>query len=130
MRLSTLLLLLAACGEPEPPPTPDPLGPPAGMDELEWGEHLYEVRGCLACHRIDSGESIGPPLDGVAGSPRPLAGGESVTADADYLRAAVAEPDEALVAGYAPGIMPAYAFEPAEMEALIAYLQHLSILPQ
>lgn len=100
------------------------------MDELEWGEHLYETRGCIACHRIDSGESIGPALDGIAGAPRPLADGRRVTADADYLRAAIAEPDQAVTAGYDPGIMPAYALEPAEMEALIAYLQHLSILPQ
>ncbi len=123
-----LLVLLAACGEPEPPPTPDPIGPPAGMDELQWGEHLYQTRGCLACHRIDSGESIGPPLDGLAGSQRTLADGERVVVDADYLRAAIAEPDATRAAGYPPGAMPAYAFEPAQMEALIAYLQSLSVL--
>jgi cytochrome c oxidase subunit 2 len=128
-RLLTMLVLLAACAEPEPPPEPAPLGPPAGMDELQWGEHLFETRACLACHRIDSGDSVGPALDGVAGRSRTLADGRTVTADADYLRAAIAEPDAAVVSGYPEGTMPAYALEPPEMEALIGYLQSLSVRP-
>jgi cytochrome c2 len=119
-------LLGAGCGDDAtPPPTPQS-GPPAGMTEVEWGERLFAVEGCMACHRIDGGPNVGPPLDRVAGSTRPLDDGSEVSADADYLRESLTAPGSAVVGGY-EAVMPTYDWlEPAELDALLVYLQHLA----
>lgn len=128
MRRSLLLLWLLGCSDAEPAPTVAPVGPPAGMNEIEWGELLYETTGCFACHRIDGGSTVGPPLDGLAGDSRTLVDGRTVVADADYLRRAITDPDADRVTGFGTRPMPAYDFEAAQLDALVAYLQSLSVL--
>jgi len=129
LRLALSIALLAACSDDDPPLEPTPIGPLAGSDELQWGEQLYQTHGCVACHRIDGGASVGPPLNAVAGLSRTLADGRTVVADADYLREALDSPSAAVVRGYEGAAMPTYEnLAPAEMEALIGYLQSLSVM--
>lgn len=128
LRLALLIALLAACGDEDPALEQGPVGPPAGFDQLQWGEQLYQTRGCVACHRIDSGAAVGPALNGIVGERRALPDGRSVIVDADYLQEALVAPSEVIVPGY-EDVMPAYdeLLAPAEREALVAYLQSLSV---
>ena len=123
---------LTACGDDDGTPAPrEVVGPPAGSDELEWGEQLFQTRGCVGCHRIDGGPSVGPPLDSMVGRPRTLADGTEIVVDEDYLRQSVLQPRAARAPG-SPSVMPSYEglLEPAELDALILYLQSLTRTPQ
>jgi cytochrome c oxidase subunit II len=92
---------------------------------VEQGKALFESSGCLGCHSIDGTPKVGPTLKGLFGSKVELADGKTVTADEEYLRESLVEPNEQVVKGYQP-IMPTFAtLKPDELAALIAYLKTL-----
>lgn len=82
-------------GATEPPPT-ETTAPPAG--DPAAGESVFTAQGCDGCHALDaagSSASVGPDLDET------LQG-----KDAEYVRAAIVEPNAEVAQGYAPNIMP------------------------
>jgi mono/diheme cytochrome c family protein len=82
-------------GATEPPPT-ETTAPPAG--DPEAGQSVFTAQGCGGCHALDatgSSASVGPDLDET------LQG-----KDAEYVRAAIVEPNAEVAQGYAPNIMP------------------------
>ena len=90
------------------------------------GEAVYRKAGCGGCH--DPGAVMrSPPLAGLAGQTTPLSDGHTVTADAQYLRDSILEPNRDVVAGY-PAVMPSYAgaLDEGQVQALVAYLQSLA----
>lgn len=114
--------LLSACGD-------DGGGaPPVELSAAgERGQVVAEENGCTNCHTTDGSKSTGPTWEGLAGSEVELAGGETVTADAAYLRRAILAAREETVEGF-PNIMPAYEGQltDAEVDDLIAYLEDLA----
>jgi len=92
------------------------------------GRKLAEARGCLGCHSLDGSPRVGPSFKGLMGrTVVVLSGGKerSIPADTAYLRRAILEPSADIVKGFQP-IMPAYAdLTPAEMEALLEFLEEL-----
>ncbi len=64
---------------------------------------------------------------GLAGADRPLADGTTVTADENYLRQALVDPNGQVVADY-PAAMPTFAgrLDDDQINALIAYIQSLT----
>lgn len=72
----------------------------------ERGEVWYTQFGCSGCHTLDGSTSAGPTWQGLWGSERPLASGETTVADEEYLRRAIFEPHTELVEGFGP-VMPA-----------------------
>ena len=82
--------------------------------------------GCLNCHAIEGKEKIGPNFRGVYGSKVPLEGGQSVTADEEYLRESIVDPGARLVKGY-PNVMPTYktSMPPDDVRAAVEYLKTL-----
>jgi cytochrome c oxidase subunit 2 len=98
---------------------------PHGDSLAQEGEALYAQFGCGSCHAPQS-RVHAPKLAGLYGATVALAGGASVKADEDYLRAAILKPRGEIVAGYEP-IMPSYAAlaKPAEVDALVAYIKSL-----
>jgi cytochrome c551/c552 len=84
-RAAWLVLLLFATGgcdgeeewsplegpwDPNHPEAQAILAPPAADDPIDRemadaGERWYRVRGCLACHRVDGTDVVGPALNGV-----------------------------------------------------------------
>jgi mono/diheme cytochrome c family protein len=69
LALTAALLWSAACGGEPPDDRPAP-PPPAAEDPIVAelaadGERLFRVKGCLACHKIQGGPSVGPDLAGV-----------------------------------------------------------------
>ena len=93
------------------------------------GQITAESTGCLQCHTVDGATNTsGPTWKGLAGSNRPLASGESVTADDAYLRAAIIDPAGQIVQGYEAIMPPDYgeALTDEELEDLVAYINSLA----
>ena len=97
--------------------------------EAARGQVTAERTGCLQCHTVDGATNTsGPTWKGLAGSNRPLASGESVTADDAYLRAAIIDPAGQVVQGYEAIMPPDYgeALTDEELEDLVAYINSLA----
>lgn len=90
------------------------------------GEQTYRTAGCGGCHD-PGGVMRAPALAGLAGRDVPLADGRMVTADAQYLRDSILQPNRDVVAGYAAQ-MPSYqgALDEGQVQTLVAYLQSLA----
>lgn len=95
---------------------------PAGVSEVAGSSAPLARFGCNGCHdRPD----VAPRLAGGPGRTVRLATGETVTADADYLRESIVDPARRLTAGYAP-VMPRYRdLSRADLDALVATIQAL-----
>ena len=91
------------------------------------GQITAESTGCLLCHTVDEATSTAPTWKGLSGSKRPLASGESVTADDAYLRIAIIDPASQVVKGYDAIMPPDYrdALTDKELEDLVAYINSL-----
>jgi cytochrome c oxidase subunit II len=100
-------------------------GAQADKPPEQAGADLFASIGCNTCH-VEAGGGRAPSLRGVYGSTVQLAGGQSVVADATYLRHSILEPPSQVVAGYQP-IMPTYKGQISEenLFALIAYIKSL-----
>lgn len=122
--LTLLAALLAACGT-----THDhrvvAADAPGVTSSISAGARLFEQWHCGECHHSD-GQGLAPSLVGIAGSSIPLANGETVVVDADYVRTSILEPTAQLHAGYQP-IMPALAAQIGEegTMALVDYILSL-----
>ena len=92
---------------------------------VEQGQLLASSRGCLACHSIDGGPSLGPGWLDLFGSQESLIDGSEVFVDADYLIESIVDPAAKIVAGYPP-VMVAYQFSNEQLDSLVAYIESLS----
>jgi cytochrome c oxidase subunit II len=90
------------------------------------GEKLFSSLACQTCHRPDSA-GRGPRLDGLFGNPVALSDGQSVVADAEYIRESIVAPSAKVVAGYQP-LMPTFQGQVTEEQLLqlVAYIQSLN----
>jgi len=91
------------------------------------GKRLFEELRCVTCHMPGQGTMRGPPLDNVFGHDVKLKGGETVTADENYLRESILRPRAKIVEGFQP-IMPSFDGQVDEEQLLhlIAYIKSLS----
>ena len=93
------------------------------------GAQEYRQYACSSCHSLDGDEGTGPTFKGLAGSTVELEGGKTVTADADYLKRSITDPDAQIADGYAPGIMGAatdgfdLGSKPEDVDALVRFIQ-------
>ena len=67
---------------------------------VEQGQRLASSRGCLACHSINGGASLGPGWLDLFGGKESLVDGSEVLVDADYLIESIIDPAAKIVAGY------------------------------
>ena len=102
--------------------TPAPASDPAAL-----GAQLVKDYGCVACHASDDKRLVGPGWGGLYESSVSLADGGKVTADDAYLAESIRQPEAKIVAGYPPGVMPAYdtLLKTDEVNAIVAYLHTL-----
>jgi cytochrome c oxidase subunit 2 len=91
----------------------------------EEGEKLFQSLACITCHRADS-QGRGPRLEGLFGRSVRLSTGETIVADADYIRESILNPTAKVVEGYQP-IMPTFQGLVSEegVMQLIGYIQSL-----
>ena len=89
------------------------------------GEKLFAQFGCQTCHRTDSGQR-GPALDGLWGGKVTLSTGETVAADAEYVRESILNPGAKIVKGYQL-LMPTYKTQltPEQVNELVEYVKTL-----
>jgi len=97
----------------------------AGSGAPQNGEQLFKDLTCATCH-LPNGKGRGPSLVGVADSVVKLADGRTVTADDNYLRESIMNPQAKIVAGYPP-LMPMFQGMVSEEQvmALIAHIKSL-----
>ncbi len=90
------------------------------------GRKLFERFRCAGCHRPDESGS-GPTLTGLIGQKVQLADGNEITADEQYLRDSILNPQKQILSGYR-AVMPTYQGQISESDVLrlIAYLKSLS----
>lgn len=93
---------------------------------VEAGERLFMESGCVTCHAPGGGEEY-VSLAKIYGTERRLSDGRVVTADDDYLRMSIYQPDAMIVAGHRP-LMPTYkgTLDEQQVRQLIAYIKNLS----
>jgi cytochrome c oxidase subunit 2 len=94
------------------------------MSPVDAGRKLFQVRGCQQCHSMDGSAKTGPTLLGVFGRVESTSVGGTVTADENYIRQSILEPNAVVVAGYEP-VMPTYQgrLTDQEIAAIIEYLK-------
>lgn len=104
--------------------TPEPPDPEAAAR----GQAVMETAGCFLCHSVDGTPSSAPTFKGLAGSSRPLEGGEFVTADNAYLANSIIDPGSQVVLGYA-NLMPdgfGDTLTPEQIDDIVAYINSLA----
>lgn len=97
-----------------------------GEVSVERGKTLATNNACDTCHSTDGSRLVGPSWQNLYGSERALEGGETVTADEDYIRESIVDPSAKIAEGFPPS-MASYSFlKDSEINSLIAYIKSLS----
>jgi cytochrome c oxidase subunit 2 len=96
----------------------------------DQGKALFQSLGCAGCHEGQS-TTRAPSLQGIYGRPTPLQDGRVVTADDQYLRDSILDPNRDVAAGFQP-VMPTFKGQVSEDELLklVAYIKSLGRPPQ
>jgi len=89
------------------------------------GQKLFQDLGCATCHRMDTA-GRGPNLMGVYGKPVLFEDGRTQTADDNYIRESILNPNAKVVAGFKP-IMPTFQGIVSEDQllSLVAFIKSL-----
>jgi len=101
-------------------------GTTTGESLAQRGEKLFTQLACITCHSGTS-QGRGPALNGLWGHTVQLANGNTVTADASYIRESILVPTAKIVAGYQP-LMPTFQGQVTE-EQLLALTEYIKGLP-
>lgn len=96
------------------------------MPPAERGEALVSRNGCTACHSADGSSGVGPSFSGLWDSERNFNDSESTTADENYIRESILEPNAKIVEGY-DGVMPSYqgVVNDQQIDDIIEYIKTL-----
>lgn len=99
---------------------------PSTASLAERGQKLFNEKGCNACHTVTGAALVGPTLKGLFGHEVELEGGKKVTADENYIRQSIEDPNANLVKGFQP-LMPTFkgTLSDDEINALVAYVKSL-----
>lgn len=92
----------------------------------ELGKLLYEKQGCAVCHSVDGTPKIGPTWKGLFGKPETFTDGTTGTADENYIRQSIVDPNAKVVQGFVPS-MPTYQgkLKDVELDGIVAYIKSL-----
>jgi cytochrome c oxidase subunit II len=96
------------------------------LPPAEAGAKLFLARGCAQCHSVDGRTGVGPTLQRLFGSHVPIKNGDAATADENYIRESILEPQARIVAGFEP-VMPTFKgkLQDREITAIIEYVKTL-----
>jgi cytochrome c oxidase subunit II len=96
------------------------------LPPVEAGKILYHRRGCAQCHSTDGTAGTGPSFKGIYGKSVKMSDGRSVTADDNYIRESILDPQAKTVAGFQP-VMSTYKglVSDDDITALIEFIKSL-----
>ncbi len=102
--------------------------PAAGGDLAERGKTISASLGCVACHAPGTDKLVGPGWGKLHGAQVKLADGSTVTADDAYLIESILKPNEKIVEGFPPSVMPPYEAIVSEddAKAIVEYIKTLN----
>ncbi len=103
-------------------PAQNRIGPNPDPELVKQGELVYNKQACGTCHMNPKSVIKAPDLKGLYMSQVALTDGTTLTADEDYLRTAIVEPNKHIVKGYQNMMPPYKQLSEKELDALIAYL--------
>ncbi len=108
------------------PPPPGECGSGDNVDSACWGQNLHGQY-CAACHSVDGvAQAPAPNWKGLFGNTRQFADGSSATADENYIRQSILQPQSQIVQGYANVNMPPFRLSDKQLDAIIAYMRSLN----
>lgn len=99
----------------------------SGLTPIEEGRDLFTNKlGCASCH-AGGPQQRGAKLEGIFGHEVKLVGGQTVTADENYIRNSILNPASQVVEGFQP-IMPTFKGQVTEeqLNGLVAYIKSLT----
>lgn len=97
----------------------------AGIAGAESGEQIYTAAGCGGCHTFEPAGTqadIGPSLDELASVADQRVPDQDA---AEYTATSITAPDEFIVDGFEPGIMPASYVDQLDEEQITALVEYL-----
>lgn len=96
------------------------------MSPADAGQLLFTTRGCTQCHKIDGTDDIGPTLNGLFGKKRVMVDRTEITAEENYIRESIVNPQAKIIAGFDP-VMPTYKgkLKDKEITVIIEYIKTL-----
>ncbi len=99
---------------------------PDDLPPAEWGKQLAQEYACNTCHSTDGSDMVGPTWQGLFGHDVQLSDGSTVTADENYIRESILEPNAKVVEGY-PAVMNTYQgqLNNEQINAIIEYIKTL-----
>lgn len=92
------------------------------------GKTIYNEQGCKSCHTLDGSKLVGPSFKGLYGRGGKLDDGSSYTADENYIKESILNPNARIVEGFAkPSAMPAFqgVLDDDQIGNLIAFVKTL-----
>ena len=94
------------------------------MNPADLGKELYVQKTCNVCHSLDGSRLVGPSFLQLFGREVEMESGVTVTADENYIRSSIINPNEHIVKGYPPA-MPSFSGQVTdeEIHALIAFIK-------
>jgi cytochrome c oxidase subunit II len=95
------------------------------------GYLLLRNTGCIACHSLDGSKLVGPSFKNLYGTERSVmagAAGKSITANDEYIKNSIYDPNYEIVAGYNKGLMQSYKniLKESDIQIIIDYLKTLA----
>lgn len=94
------------------------------MKPSDLGKTLYVQKTCNVCHSLDGSRLVGPSFLKLYGREEEMESGEKITADENYIKNSIINPNAQIVKGYAPA-MPSFSGQLSddEIHALIAFIK-------
>jgi mono/diheme cytochrome c family protein len=100
-------------------------GDDEGEGDAAAGETIAQAQ-CFTCHTIDGSTLVGPTWQGLYGHEVKLEDGSTVTADDEYIRESILQPNAKIVEGF-PAAMPPFEglLDDEQIANIIAYIKTL-----
>ncbi len=97
------------------------------VSPIQRGKALYVEKACKSCHSLDGTRVVGPTWLKLAGKTGKFSDGTTYTADEQYLRESILNPNKHIVEGFAPNMMPVFEgqLDETDLAALIAFIKSI-----